>query len=497
MVDGPLEHEAGRVADRVLSMPSSEVSGNRAPRSHRDRDAREDPGLAVGSGETDAIVHEALRSSGQPLDSAARAFMEPRFGHDFSRVRIPSGAAAELAAYGLNANAFTIGRNIVFGAGRFSPGTLEGRRLLAHELAHVAQGSSAVAIQRDARKGTEGLPARDLRSAGGGSKALSKGVLIWGMLHERRGGSDVPVVQLIFAPYKSYRGKTITFLQTLLRTQTSDADPKKQAGVDVLTIGRENASQDQFVPFYGAEWDNVKGMWVSEQQSLPAGSRSQPGGATDPNAYLYDEPVAHEGQLKLFESVVVVPETGETLGAIRWGVKGTSDGITLLVPDEGKGDVSDAPTPGFLVAMDRFYAQPPTVGPEPYRDERYDAIVDDFRANDGIATFIWGMVFSPLQKASFLNADQENKIDPIIAKLKRDPALVVEVGGFADASEKDPRTTSEARASAVKRYLAEHGVREASIVIAGYFGATWARFPPSPTESRNRRVQLRVHREKG
>lgn len=157
-VDDPLEQEADSVADRVLGMPSPELfAGTPTPPSRRDRDARDQAGLAADGGEAGAIVHEALGSFGQPLDPATRAFMEPRFGHDFSRVRVHSGAAAELWAQGLNANALTVGGNIVFGAGRFSPGALEGRRLLAHELAHVVQGSSAVAIQRDARKDAEGI----------------------------------------------------------------------------------------------------------------------------------------------------------------------------------------------------------------------------------------------------------------------------------------------------------------------------------------------------
>ena len=106
------------------------------------------------------------------------------------------------------------------------------------------------------------------------------------------------------------------------------------------------------------------------------------------------------------------------------------------------------------------------------------------------------MFTSDSEKASFLNADQENKIDPIITKLKSNPTLVVELGGFADATEKDPRATSEARALAAERYLVGQGVPKASIVIAGFFGAAWTLVPPSPTASRNRRVQLRVHREK-
>ena len=75
------------------------------------------------------MVQEVLRSPGQPLDPATRAFMEPRFGYDFSRVRVHSGAAAEQSARDVNAHAYTVGHNMVFGAGRFAPETHEGRRL--------------------------------------------------------------------------------------------------------------------------------------------------------------------------------------------------------------------------------------------------------------------------------------------------------------------------------------------------------------------------------
>jgi hypothetical protein len=87
------------------------------------------------------IVHEVLRSPGQPLDAATRRIMEPRFGHDFSQVRVHSGRAAEQSARDVNANAYTVGHNVVFGTGRLAPGTHEGRRLIAHELTHVVQQS--------------------------------------------------------------------------------------------------------------------------------------------------------------------------------------------------------------------------------------------------------------------------------------------------------------------------------------------------------------------
>jgi hypothetical protein len=88
------------------------------------------------------IVHEVLRSPGQPLDANSRAFMELRFGHDFSGVRVHTDAQAVEAARAVSALAYTAGRSVVFGAGQYAPHTSIGRRLLAHELSHVVQQAS-------------------------------------------------------------------------------------------------------------------------------------------------------------------------------------------------------------------------------------------------------------------------------------------------------------------------------------------------------------------
>jgi hypothetical protein len=88
-------------------------------------------------------VDMALRSPGRSLDPSTRAAMEPRFGHDFSRVRIHTGGQAEASARAVDANAYTVGRDIVFGRDRYSPDSLQGQRLLAHELAHVVQQGAA------------------------------------------------------------------------------------------------------------------------------------------------------------------------------------------------------------------------------------------------------------------------------------------------------------------------------------------------------------------
>jgi Domain of unknown function (DUF4157) len=85
------------------------------------------------------IVNEVLRSPGQPLDANTRAFMEPRFGHDFSHVRVHTGRSAEESAKRVNALAYTVGRDVVFGLGQYMPGSCVGRELISHELAHVLQ----------------------------------------------------------------------------------------------------------------------------------------------------------------------------------------------------------------------------------------------------------------------------------------------------------------------------------------------------------------------
>jgi Domain of unknown function (DUF4157) len=102
-----------------------------------------------------------LASPGRSLDPALQQDMERRFGHDFSKVRVHSDGDAEQSAREVNAHAYTVGNAIVFGAGRFAPGTHHGQRLIAHELAHVRQqsGSTAGLLQRSPdEKKPEGKP---------------------------------------------------------------------------------------------------------------------------------------------------------------------------------------------------------------------------------------------------------------------------------------------------------------------------------------------------
>jgi hypothetical protein len=92
--------------------------------------------------EVSPLVHEALRTPGQPLDAVTRNFMEPRFGHDFSKVRVHTDTKAAESARAVNALAHTVGHHVVFGAGQYRPGILSGHKLIAHELTHVVQQAS-------------------------------------------------------------------------------------------------------------------------------------------------------------------------------------------------------------------------------------------------------------------------------------------------------------------------------------------------------------------
>jgi hypothetical protein len=146
------EREADRIADQVMATPAHSAVSGAPPRIQRFS--------GQSNGQMDAApasVDQALASPGRPLEPALRQDMEQRFGHDFSRVRVHLGAAAEQSVRDVNAHAYTVGHDMVFGAGRFAPRTQKGRQLLAHELTHIVQQAACgVASLQRKEKETEG-----------------------------------------------------------------------------------------------------------------------------------------------------------------------------------------------------------------------------------------------------------------------------------------------------------------------------------------------------
>lgn len=167
----PHEREAEEIADRVMRGapgPGPVAHGGDAPtlrrcscggtcpacraRKEKERLARAAEGGAgaVSTGvAAPPVVHEVLRAPGRPLDAGAAAFLEPRFGHSFGAVRVHADARAAESAKAVGARAYTVGRHVVFGPGQYRPESDDGRRLLAHELAHVLQQDSGAVLRRD------------------------------------------------------------------------------------------------------------------------------------------------------------------------------------------------------------------------------------------------------------------------------------------------------------------------------------------------------------
>lgn len=158
--DDPLEREADRAAAQMLGADSaSEVSPGIAP----PRISRQPEPPAAAAGQAPGSVGQALRSAGEPLPLPARAFFEPRFGHDFAQVRVHHDATAADSARDVAAHAYTVGQHIVFARGRYQPHTPGGRALLAHELAHVVQ-----------QRGAAGQPAEQALEVGAPGDALEQ-----------------------------------------------------------------------------------------------------------------------------------------------------------------------------------------------------------------------------------------------------------------------------------------------------------------------------------
>ena len=160
----PYEQEADRVAEQVMRTPASPTlvqgkcacGGIAGPTGECEECATKRKTLQrratqqASESTAPPIVNQVLSSgNGQPLDTAIRAFMEPRFGQDFGHVRVHTGEKAAKSAQSIQAKAFTTGQDIVFGSGQFAPESAEGKRLLAHELTHVVQQQHMPTIQRD------------------------------------------------------------------------------------------------------------------------------------------------------------------------------------------------------------------------------------------------------------------------------------------------------------------------------------------------------------
>lgn len=159
--DDAYEREADEVADKIVNGPPAALlqrkcacggAGNDCESCKQEKPTvQRSAASSLVATDVPSVVHEVVRSPGQPLEQGARNSMEQRFRRNFDGVRVHTDQRAAVSARAMNALAYTVGQNIVFAAGQYQPGAGQGRKLLAHELAHTIQqdGVETPDIQRE------------------------------------------------------------------------------------------------------------------------------------------------------------------------------------------------------------------------------------------------------------------------------------------------------------------------------------------------------------
>jgi len=260
------EQEADRVAQQVLRMPEREldasgVSGRRAwPASEEElqrqrMDEEEEPLQGAGIPNSTSVAPESrtrthpIPSEGRPLPESVRAFFEPRFGRDFSHVRVHSDDRAARSAGAINAQAFTTGRNIVFGSGQYSPESTSGRKLLAHELTHVVQQGSGVRPSMIQRQGgaPQGAKAKAEAARKEALGQVSEYETNWKSI--RDGVAEVADL----APWVA-RGTTVV---SLIRAHTVAALEASEKGDRELYLAYKTALESDVVMYEFIAWHTV------------------------------------------------------------------------------------------------------------------------------------------------------------------------------------------------------------------------------------------------
>jgi outer membrane protein OmpA-like peptidoglycan-associated protein len=383
---------------------------------------------------------------------------------------------AAAAAQSIDARAFTSGNHVVMSAGEHQPVSSAGKKLLAHELAHVVQQRQVrtSAIQRQPA-GPVALP-----SPKKDKKTLAKGEMSWALKAVSQRKADIAID---FKPDKSKVDATsVAFAQTIKarfgstpayqggplpfgdKTTYSRYDETTGKGIDHFAGGEND-------PFYGAKWDQSAKKWVTEGSTWGKPGSSTKGKISD-SAKLHDAPEFIEvrkghGDFAIsFESVAAIQETREPLGALTWGYKVEDKASSpIVLTGAEKSDCVDAPSVSFGRALDKFY------------QAKFDVVLDSFSPG-----------------ASTLTTAHKGMLDTVATKLKGDATLKVQLGGAADLKEANAQTVSKDRAEAAKAYLVSKGVKN-TITIESY-GSDWARETTSKgtDEPKNRRVQVWVHK---
>jgi outer membrane protein OmpA-like peptidoglycan-associated protein len=262
--------------------------------------------------------------------------------------------------------------------------------------------------------------------------------------------------------------QTVSFIQTVSESLTSGGF----AGLGSHTSSRKtevDKLRNETDPFYGAQWDRSAARWTDEPYStqISRGEGSRPATATAGSAVINDTPEIDIGEVKRFETVATIIETGVILGALHWRIgrwpagffnKSSSTTVeNVICVEEASANFSDA--------IKKFYRTP-----------KENVVLDGFAA--GSADLL---PTHPQQLAS------------IVENLRENSAKRVLLGGAATADEPQPPALARNRAEKVKAYLMSQSIAESRIDVESY-GSDWALTPVTAAGAAqlNRRVQIRL-----
>ena len=248
------EQEADCVADKVMVMPDSKLQRQSAneeeeetlqtkplagqitpliqrqeepPEEEKELQAKSKTGeITAGTPNLESRINN-LKGGGQPLDSSTRTFFEPRFGHDFSHVRVHTESSAADTAKSINARAFTLGNHVVMGSGEYHPNSRSGQRLLGHELTHVIQQSESRTKNKAQHRDSIKSKPMDML----GVDRLTRQPVASALHIQRQAGSSSPQCAMatrraIFILYASGINTGNTYLRTGAMVELFNADTR-------------------------------------------------------------------------------------------------------------------------------------------------------------------------------------------------------------------------------------------------------------------------------
>ena len=350
-----------------------------------------------------AAVTRVVPGAGRPLEPAVRGEMERRLGHDFGAVRVHDDAAASRLAGRLNARAYTVGRDVVFGAGEHAPATAAGRRLLAHELAHVVQqsarppGAGPLRLSRPGDAGERAADEAAVNSASPGTAAgqsvhgrllgsapahptIQRGVKTWGgefFADELYGdlslddGSVEVTMDLRFEPGPAVNATKIALVQAGSGRHAGKPDfPGRFARKRAIPEGEPgegtfiDQSRGARNPLYAARHAHRGDTLASTPTDKRWGRHGwryldRSGKPVTRSALLYDRPKAsaEPGSTQVLQTAALAVEgaqEGTYYGSVSWGWKLDVPGKFIGIPLQPVSD--DVPSPVFAAAADLWNA---------------------------------------------------------------------------------------------------------------------------------------------